>query len=180
MSTAKSRARGLRGALVGVCSAVITGGAHASAGGTVPSGSALVLVGLVCAVVGAVLAGAALEGRHLRLIAVTASLIAAQLLGHVVLTVAAGHHHGGVGVTWSMAAAHLAGAVLLGAVISVVEYLYLVCVSVLCWLRLFAAVKRQPTTQRRPLEPRQSFVQSVLPGAGLGMRAPPLAALPAA
>ncbi|MCV7367559.1 hypothetical protein CRI77_01710 [Mycolicibacterium duvalii] len=175
MTTPRTRARGLRGALVGGCSAVITSGAHAAAGGTLPAGSALLLVGLVCAVVGAILAGAVLDGRGARFTAITGGLLTAQALGHLTLVVAAGHHHGGLGVTWSMAAAHLAGAVLLGAAISVVEYLYLVCVSVLCWLRLFATARRQPAAPRRPAEPRQSFAQSVLWASGLGMRAPPLA-----
>ncbi|UXA18674.1 hypothetical protein [Mycobacterium sp. SMC-4] len=176
MGTPKSRARGLRGALVGVCSTVITCGAHAAAGGHVPSGSALILVGLVCAVVGAVLAGTALEGRHLRLIAVIGGLIAAQILGHITLALAAGHHHGGLGLSWSMAAAHVAGALLLGAAITTVEYLYVVCVSVLSWLRLFAVARHRPPCRPRPTEPRQSFAQSVLRASGLGMRAPPWAA----
>ncbi|MGE2832846.1 hypothetical protein [Mycobacterium sp. SMC-4] len=181
MSTTRSRARWLRGALVGVCSAVATCGAHAAGGGHVPSGSALIAVGLVCAIVGSALAGMALEGRRLRLVTVICALVAAQFLGHLTLVIAAAHHHGGLGMSWSMAAAHLAGAVLLGAAITAVEYLYLVCISVLCWLRLFAATRRQPAGPRRPVEPRQSFVQSALCATGLGMRAPPHAlATPAA
>ncbi|MGE2733707.1 hypothetical protein [Mycolicibacterium vaccae] len=180
MSTPRSRARWLRGALVGVCSAVATSGAHAAGGGHLPSGPALIVVGLVCAVVGSVLAGAALEGRWLRPAAVIGGLVAAQLLGHLTLVVAASHHHSGLGMTWTMAAAHLVAALLLGAAITAVEYLYLVCVSLLCWLRLFAAARRQPPAQRRPMEPRPAFVQSALCVAGLGMRAPPRAAAPAA
>ncbi|MEZ0342853.1 hypothetical protein ACAG25_23070 [Mycobacterium sp. pV006] len=177
MSTPRSRARWLRGALVGACSTVATCGAHTGAGGHVPSGPALIVVGLVCAVVGAALAGAALDGRRLRLLTVIGALAAAQALGHLTLVAAATHHHSGLGMSWSMAAAHLAAAVLLGAVITAAEYLYVVCVSVLCWLRLFAAARRLPAAPRQDTEPRPSFVRSALCATGLGMRAPPRVAL---
>ena len=151
-----------------------TCGAHAAGGGHLPSGPALIVVGLVCAVVGAALAGAALEERWLRLVTVIGGLVAAQSLGHLMLVVAA--HHSGLAMTWSMAAAHLVAALLLGAAITAVEHLYVVGASLLCWLRLFAAARRQPSGVGRPMEPRPSFARSALCLTGLGMRAPPRAA----
>lgn len=173
MSTPRSRARRLRGALIGVCSALLTCAAHAAAGGALPSGPTLVLVALACAIVGAAVAAAAVDGQRLRLLVTTAGLTVAQLFGHLILMVPA--HHGGL--TWSMAAAHLIAALLLGAVITAVEHLYAVCLTVLCWLRLFAAASRRPTPSGRRIEPRDVFAQSVLRACGLGMRAPPRAAL---
>ena len=176
VSTPKMRAQWLRGALVGACSTVVTGGAHAAAGGGLPQGSALVLSGLVCAIVGALLAGTTLEGPRLRLRTVIGGLVAAQGLGHLVLSIAAGHHHGGLAASPSMVAAHLIGAVLLGAAITIVEYLYVVCVSLLCWLRVFATIGHRTTARTRPVVRRDVPALSVLCCAGLGMRAPPLAA----
>ncbi|AMO63266.1 Uncharacterised protein [Mycolicibacterium phlei] len=173
MSTSRSRARWLRGALVGVCSAAVTLGAHTGAGGHLPSGAALVVAALVCAVVGAGLAGVTVDGRRTRLAVTSGGLLAAQLLGHLTLTVAA--HD--MTLPWAMAAAHLAGAILLGAAISAAEYLYAVCASVLCWLRLFAAERRQPTVRRRRFVTRHIVARSALRASGLGLRAPPRAAL---
>ncbi|MGZ5393812.1 MAG: hypothetical protein ACXWD3_18820 [Mycobacterium sp.] len=70
MSTPKSRARWVRGVLLGACSAVVTVGAHASAGGVVPQGGRLIAAMLVCAIVGAVLSAAPLESRPGRLLGV--------------------------------------------------------------------------------------------------------------
>lgn len=174
MSTPKSRARWVRSALVGACSAVVTVGAHAAAGGVVPKGGQLVVATLMCATVGAVMAAAPLEGRRGRLLAVIGALTVAQSLGHLTLMASAAHHHGGTaGVTPSMAAAHLAAAVTLGVAITSVEYLYVVCASVLCWLRLFAIAAIRPATRLLPLATDDVVAQSVLRCSGLGMRAPP-------
>jgi hypothetical protein len=174
VSTPKSRARWVRGALVGACSAVVTVGAHVAAGGVVPQGGRLIAAMLVCAVVGVVLSAAPLEGRRGRLLGVIGALTAAQSLGHLTLMTSAGHHHGdALGVSPSMAAAHLAAAVILGVAITSVEYLYVVCESVLCWLRLFAMATARPTVQLLPLAARDVVAQSVLRCSGLGMRAPP-------
>jgi hypothetical protein len=174
VSTPRSRARGLRGALVGVCSAAVTVGAHAGAGGHLPSGSALITAALVCAVIGAALAGVAVDGRRTRVLTTISGLLVAQLLGHVTLAAAA---HEMAAPPPAMLVAHLVGAILLGIAISAVEYLYAVGVSVLCWLRLFAAARRQPTARRRRFTPRHVFAQSVLRASGLGLRAPPRTAL---
>jgi hypothetical protein len=164
----------VRSALVGACSAVVTVGAHAAAGGVVPHGGQLVVVMLVCVTVGAVLAAAQLEGRRGRMLAVIGALTVAQSLGHLTLMASAAHHHGhALGVTPSMAAAHVAAAVMLGVAITFVEHLYVVCASVLSWLRLFAIAASRPVARLLPLAASDVAAQSVLRCPGLGMRAPP-------
>ncbi|MCV7301404.1 hypothetical protein H7J93_17435 [Mycobacterium barrassiae] len=183
MSTPKSRARWVRGVLVGLCSAVVTVGAHAAAGGLVPQGGRLVIAMIVCATVGAALATAPLEVRRDRLFGVIGALIVAQSVGHLTLMASAGHQHdhGGVlGATPSMTGAHLAAAVILGIAISSVEYLYVVCASVLCWLRVFAAPTSRPAVRSLPPASDDVRAQSVLRCSGLGMRAPPQLAAPTA
>ncbi|MGO4444113.1 hypothetical protein AB4Z42_12240 [Mycobacterium sp. 2YAF39] len=175
MGTPKSRARWVRGALVGASSAVVTVGAHAAAGGVVPQGGRLIVSMLVCATVGAVLAIAPLEGRRGRVAGVIGALTVAQSLGHLSLMTSAAHHHGdGLGLTPSMAAAHLAAAAVLGIAITSVEYLYVVCASVLSWLRLFVTAASRPVARLLPVATGDVVAQSVLRCAGLGMRAPPL------
>ncbi|KWX66762.1 hypothetical protein [Mycobacterium sp. NAZ190054] len=173
MRTPKARARWVRGGLVGVSSAALTFGAHAAAGGGFPQGGSLVLALLLCAVVGALSANLRVERRGASWIATTTALGAAQILGHVAFTVT-GHHHGydGLAPGPSMTAMHLGAAVLLGGAIAAAEHLYAVCVSVLCWLRLFA---------QRATRPRARIIRWVLKvvaarpvlATGLGMRAPP-------
>ena len=156
---------------------MVTVGAHAAAGGAVPQGGRLIASMLVCGIVGAILAAAPLEGRSGRLFGVIGALAVAQSLGHLTLMASASHHHGdALGVTPSMAAAHLAAAVLLGVAITSVEYLYVVCESVLCWLRLFAMAASRPAARMLPLATNDVAVQPVLLRSGLGMRAPPRSA----
>lgn len=173
MGTPKARARWLRGGLVGTTSAVLTVGAHSAAGGGIPSGGALVIALLACATVGAAVGCLRVESRGARWLATIAALCAAQVSGHLML-VTAGHHHAGnaLGLSPSMAAAHAGAAVVLGLAITVAEYLYVVCSSVLCWLRLFAM--RSPRPAGRPVRRRSDVVvvQPILV-TGLGMRAPP-------
>ncbi len=162
--------------MVGACSAVVTAAAHAAAGGVLPQGGPLIVSALLCATVGAVLAMATLENRRGRLLAIIGALAVAQSLGHIMLTVTAGHHHGGFDTTPSMVAAHVAAVVALGAAIASAEYLYVVCASVLCWLRLFASAAPRPVA--RPLrlgldDPNSVVTQPVLCSSGRGNRAPP-------
>ena len=173
MGTPKSRARGLRGALVGVASSVMTVGAHSAAGGGIPFGGALVIALLVCATIGTAIGCLRLEGRSARWLATTAALCAAQFLGHVSLT-ATGHHHAGsvLGMSPTMAASHIGAAVILGVAIAAAEYLYVVCSSVLCWLRLFALRAPRPPVRTVRRATNIVAVQPVLT-TGLGMRAPP-------
>ncbi|MGH3582402.1 MAG: hypothetical protein ACRDUX_31000 [Mycobacterium sp.] len=176
MSTPRTRAGWLRGCLVGACSAVVTIAAHAAASGEMPQGAALIVALLVCATTGATAGSITLEGRRVRLVGVMLALGIAQLLGHVTLVVAGGHHHAaeGWGLTPSMFAAHMASAVVLGLAISAAEYLYVVCASLLCWLRLFATAGPRPAhlaVRRVTSAPR---VESILLRSGLGMRGPPM------
>lgn len=173
MSTPRARARWLRGALVAICSVVATVGAHAAAGGTNPRGAALVIAVLTCATVGAAAGAMRFDGRRSGVLAVTAALTVAQTLGHLVLAVAGGHHHHGLGLSPSMAAAHAAAAGVLGVAIASVEYLYVVCASVLCWLRLFAAASVRPPARARRWTLDVVVAQPILLRLGLGMRAPP-------
>lgn len=175
MNTPKSRARWVRGGLVGACSAVLTATAHTFAGGRLPSGSALIVAMLVCATVGAVVTRPALDGRHARLLGAVGALILAQLLGHLSFVVAGGHVHAGaaLGLTPAMTAAHVGAAVVLGAAIAAVEYLYVVGVSVLQWLRIFATSGPRPRVRRVHRVVKTVVAESVLFSYGLGMRAPP-------
>ncbi|STZ61788.1 Uncharacterised protein [Mycolicibacterium tokaiense] len=180
VSTPRSHARGLRGALVGVCSAVVTAGAHGAAGGGLPQGSALILSALVCAVVGVAVAAMVFDGPRLRWASATGGLVIAQALGHATLVAGGGHQHGGLELSPSMVVAHLAAAAVLGSAIAVVEHLYAVCGTLLCWLRLFAMVPQRSTARLRRVVVRVVVARPVLGRAGLGMRAPPRAATAAA
>ena len=73
-----------------------------------------------------------------------------------------------------MIAAHAVAAVILGLAISAAEYLYIVCSSVLCWLRLFAGHTPRPVPRVRRRATKVVAVRPVLV-TGLGMRAPPSA-----
>lgn len=177
MTTPARRARWLRAALVGVSAAAGTTGAHAAASGMFPHGAALVAALLVCATSGAAATGIRLQNQHAQLLGLIAALGAAQLLGHLTLTMAGGHHGGaGLGMTASMMAAHAAAAVVLGIAIGAVEHLYLVCSSLLRWLRLFAAFTPRPTPPRARRRTNNVVAQSLLWRTGLGMRAPPMGA----
>lgn len=179
MSTPRIRARWLRGGLVGGCSALLTVGAHAAVDDRLPHGAALMVVLLLCATVGAAV-GTAPAGRgHGRLVGVIAALGGTQLLGHWALALFGGHHHGlgGFGMSPSMAAAHAAAAIVLGAAIAAVEYLYVVCESVLCWLRLFTLGALRATSRARHWTANSVVAQPVLLRSGLGMRAPPALAV---
>jgi hypothetical protein len=177
VTTPATRAHRLRAALVGGCAAVSTTGAHAAASGMLPHGAALVAALLVCATSGAAAAGIRLQNRHSQLLGLVAALGAAQLLGHLTLTMAGGHHAGaGLGITPTMIVAHAAAAVVLGVAIGAVEHLYLVCSSVLRWLRLFAAFTPRPALPRARRRTKNVVAQSLLWRTGLGMRAPPMGA----
>ncbi len=180
MGTPKSRARWLRGGLVGMTSAVMTIGAHAAAGGGIPSGGALVISLLACATVGTMVGSLRLAGRSGRRLVTATALCAAQLLGHAIL-VAAGHQHAGnvQDLSASMAATHLAAAAILAVAITAVEHLYLVCASLLCWLRLFAAAEGASVTHVLRAVAGGFVAHSALRCPGLGMRAPPLSRLAA-
>lgn len=172
MGSSRSRARRVRGALAGTCSAIVTVIAHSAGGGAPPSSPALLVAVLACATIGAALAGVELESRSHRLLGVIGALAIAQAAGHGLLTVIGGHHLEASGASPAMVAAHVIAAVALGAAIASVEYLYAVCSSVLCWLRLYLAHAHR-TAARLPFATNDVVAQSVLRLSGLGMRAPP-------
>jgi len=164
----------LRGVLVGACSALATGAAHAAGGGSV-SGAALFLVALLCGSVGAAASAVRIRGRVAGLLVPALGLSTAQLTGHVVLALAA--HHGGHGAASStgMLAAHVLGTVALAALIGLAEFLYRSVGSVLCWLRPVDVHRSRPT--HAPVAaPAQLPPRPVLLRCGFGMRAPPRAA----
>ncbi len=179
MTSPTTRARGLRAAVVGVSAAAGTTGAHAAASGSFPHGAALMAALLVCATAGAAAAGIRLHNRHAQRLGLIAALGAAQLLGHLTLAMTGGHHGGqdgslGLDMSPSMLAAHAAAAVVLGVAIGAVEHLYLVCSSVLRWLRLFATRTPRPAPKRIRRHTNNVVAQSLLWRTGLGMRAPPM------
>jgi hypothetical protein len=173
VSTPTSRAGYVRGGLVGLCAALVTATAHAGAGGGAPAGSALILLLVVCATVGAAVGGIALEGRHSRAALVIGALAAAQILGHVMLTVGGHHEHSGWLLTPPMLMLHVLAAAGLGLLINAVEYLYVVCGSVLCWLRIFTAGHILPIAGQAWRPSNAIVARPVLLRTGLGMRAPP-------
>ena len=173
MSTPTSRAGYVRGGLVGLCAALVTATAHAGAGGSAPAGGALILLLVVCATVGAVVGGITLEGRHSRAVLAIGALAAAQVLGHVMLTIGGHHEHSGWLLTPPMLMLHVLAAVGLGLLINAVEHLYAVCGSVLCWLRIFTAGHIHPSSGQVWRPTNVVVARPVLLRAGLGMRAPP-------
>ncbi len=177
MGTPRSRARNLRGALVGACSALVTGLAHVAGGGEAPSGGAMTLLLVVCTAVGASASAINPQGRGAWASLVIGTLCAAQLLGHLTLALAGGHHsHSTLLMTAPMLSLHAASAVVLGILIAAVEHLYSVCSTVLGWLRLFAANALPPAVVAVSRPSNVVVLRPVLTLSGLGMRAPPLLA----
>lgn len=163
----------MRGGLVGACSALTAAIAHTAAGGAPPAGSSAVMLLMLCATLGAAVGGLNPQTRAARAALLTAGLGAGQGLGHVALALTSGHHHTAGLSTAPMLALHAAAAVGLGLVVGAAEYLYVVCASVLCWLRIFTAGRIRPA-DRNPWWPTDAVVaRPVLLRAGLGMRAPP-------
>ncbi|MCK0177304.1 MULTISPECIES: hypothetical protein [Mycobacteriaceae] len=174
MSTAAVRAGALCGALVGLCSALLTAAAHTAVAGTMPSGAAAALVLLISGSLGAVSGAAAMNGFRSRAGSLAAALVAGQVLGHIALSLAHGGHD--LLPSATMFAAHTVAAVALGLLISLVTHLYVVCASVLCWLSLFLVHRGRPVA--RPVRAtRAVVVRPVLFHSGWGMRAPPRLAL---
>ena len=104
---------------------------------------------------------------------VVGALAVAQVLGHVMLTLGGHHEHTGWLMTAPMLTLHVVAAVGLGLLINAVEYLYAVCGSVLCWLRIFAAGHIRPVAGQGWRPTNVIVARPVLLRTGLGMRAPP-------
>ncbi|OLP03315.1 hypothetical protein BVU76_06280 [Mycolicibacterium porcinum] len=173
MSTSAEHAARLRGGLVGVCSALTAMAAHTAAGGMAPTSSPLIVLLLLCAALGAAVGGLNPQTRSVKAGLLIAGLGAGQLLGHFALAMAGGHHHGPSISSAPMAGMHVAAAVGLGLAIGVAEYLFVVCASVLTWLRIFAADRIHPLIRELWWPSNEVVARPVLLRTGLGMRAPP-------
>lgn len=175
MSTSAEHAAHLRGGLVGACSALTATVAHTAAGGTAPTSSPLVVLLLLCAALGAAVGGLNPRARSAKTGLLIAGLGAGQLLGHFALAMSGGHHHAASLLTAPMIGMHAAAAVGLGLVIGMAEYLFVVCASVLSWLRIFAAARIRPSVRASWWPSNVVVARPVLLHLGLGMRAPPAA-----
>ena len=174
VSTPIEQAARLRGGLVGACSALTAAVAHTAAGAAAPSSSPVVVLVMVCTAIGAAVGGLRPQARAARSVVLIAALGLGQLLGHLVLTVTGSHHHAASMFTASMVALHIVAAVGLGLLIGAVEYLYVVCASVLCWLRVFILGRISPVGHAVWWPSDTVVARPVLLRAGLGMRAPPV------
>lgn len=175
VSTLTNHAAHLRGGLVGVCSALTAAVAHTAAGGVPPSGSPLVFLLIACATLGAAVGGISPQTRSAATALLIVGLGSGQALGHLTLAMTGGHHHGDAMVSAPMLALHGAAAIGLGLLIGAVEYLYIVCATVLSWLRLFAVGRIKPAGDVAWWPSDDVVARPVLLRAGLGMRAPPRA-----
>ncbi|MGB3483300.1 MAG: hypothetical protein WBB07_13930 [Mycobacterium sp.] len=170
MSTPTSRAAVLRGTLVGACSVLMTAAAHTAGGGSA-HGTALALLLLIGAAIGAVVSAISVERHWVSVAASAGALGLVQVVGHTAMSAAA--HHGATPSTL-MVGAHLVATVAVAVLLTLVEFLYLVCGSVLCWLRLVIVHRGRP---RLPAGGAFAsvVVRPVRLCPGLGMRAPPRA-----
>jgi len=173
MSTAAARTGNMRGGLVGVCSATISAAAHTVAGGALPSGAALVLVILVCAVVGAAAGRVSADRRGVHTGFLVAALLAGQFLGHLAFAVTASHHHGRPHMSPSMAAAHAVGALVCAVLIGLAEHLYVVATTVLSWLAVYAINRCRPVVRDIRSWANPPVLQPLILNSGGGTRGPP-------
>lgn len=173
VSTSAEHAARLRGGLVGACSALTATVAHTAAGGMAPASSPLIVLLLLCAALGAAVGGVNPQTRRAKSGLLIAGLGAGQLLGHFALATAGGHHHAASLLSAPMVGLHAAAAVGLGLAIGLAEYLYVVCASVLSWLRIFAAARIRPSVRALWWPSNVVVARPVLLHTGLGMRAPP-------
>lgn len=166
MTTPALRAGVLRGGLVGGCSALLAAVAHGSAGG-VPHGSAVAMLMVACAAVGAVTAAC----RSVSWPSLAVGLGAGQAAGHLTLATA---HHGGHGLVPSapMLAAHAAAAVGLALLIGLVGHLYEVCSTLLAWLAPDLVHRGRP--RGRTWFARRDVRSSRLLDSALRLRGPPV------
>lgn len=173
MSTPVKHAARLRGGLVGGCSALTATLAHTAASGVAPASSPLIVLLLLCAALGAAVGGFDTQTRWARTGLLVAGLGAGQLLGHLALAMSGGHHHAASLLTAPMIGMHAAAAVGLGLVIGMAEYLFVVCATVLSWLRIFATAQVRPLVRELWWPSNVIVARPVLLRTGLGMRAPP-------
>lgn len=165
----------LRGAFVGGSSGALAIAAHAvGGGGTAPSQSAVALLILACACLGAVVAS--IDLRRSPAVALASMLAAGQALGHTALALAADHQHS-LTLSFPMLAAHVAAAGVCAIAIRGAERGYLLAASTIAavvavLLRPWAPA---PATARARTRYRADVVLRHLLPSGLGTRGPPVA-----
>lgn len=163
----------LRGAFVGGTSGAVSLAAHAlGGGGMAPSQSAVVLLILACASVGAVVSS--VDIRRSPAIALVLMLAAGQAIGHTTLAIASDHQHGLV-PSLPMLAAHIAAVGVCAAAIRGAERGYVVAASTVA--TLVAVLLRpwapQPPSVTARTRYRAKVVLRQLLTSGLGTRGPP-------
>jgi hypothetical protein len=168
----------IRGAAAGLISGAVSVAAHGWAAGTgSPGGTAVVLLALASAAIGALITAV----RPLRTGAagLTTALLAGQLLGHICLGWGSGHlHHGDLQLTPTMLAAHALVAVAAAVVVRGTEFAYRVAGSALA--RLIPVAPRPPLLPDPPplrLLHRDRVVAWILAADTGRTRAPPRAVL---
>lgn len=168
----------VRGAAAGLISGAVSVAAHGWAAETSPpDGTALVLLVLTSAAVGALIAG--LHLLRTGTAGLTAALLAGQLLGHISLGWGSGHlHHGDLQLTPAMLAAHFLVAGAAATVVRGAEFAYRVVATALA--RLVPIAPRPPVVPDPPLLRdlhRDRVVAWVLAADSGRTRAPPRAVL---
>ncbi|MGW5385018.1 hypothetical protein [Nocardia sp. NPDC003963] len=139
----------VRGAAAGLISGAVSVAAHGWAAGTGPPDStAVVLLALASAAVGALVTG--LRPLRTGTAGLTAALLAGQLLGHISLGWGSGHlHHGDLQLTPTMLAAHLLVACVAAIIVRGAEFAYRVTATALA--RLVPVAPRTPAVPDPPL-----------------------------
>ncbi|WP_327150027.1 hypothetical protein [Nocardia sp. NBC_01329] len=138
----------VRGAAAGLISGAASVAAHGWAAGTSPpDGTALTLLALAAAAVGALVTG--LGPLRTGTAGLTAALLAGQLLGHISLGWGSGHlHHGDLQLTPAMLTAHLLVAGAAATVVRGAEFAYRVVATALA--RLVPVAPRPPVVPDPP------------------------------
>ncbi|GGL09432.1 hypothetical protein [Nocardia jinanensis] len=139
----------VRGAAAGLISGAVSVAAHGGAAETSPpDGTAVVLLALASAAVGALVTG--LRPLRTGTPGLTTALLAGQLLGHICLGWGSGHlHHGDLQLTPTMLAAHLLLACAAATIVRGAEFAYRVVATALA--RLVPVAPRHPVVPDPPL-----------------------------
>ncbi|GGK45132.1 hypothetical protein [Nocardia camponoti] len=163
----------VRGACAASMSGALALGAHGLvAGGVLPSGTTVVLLAAVAALVGAVVSGFDLLSGRTGLAAV---LLGGQLLGHTTMNwTSSAHHHASASPGLAMSLAHAAAAAVAAVLISGVTVAYRAVVTAL--VRVLPSRYRPPRIPD-PLPLRLTYrtraILRVLVAAPLPSRGPP-------
>lgn len=128
---------------------------------------------LACAAVGAVSSSVFAEEQGHQLLLLSGALVAGQAVGHVALVAASdAGFHCPAAFSPQMLLAHGLAAPVCALLISLVEHLYVVCASTLCWLRLNFVNEYRPAVVVLRWPTKSVVVQRLVFAPG-GTRAPP-------